>query len=199
MFLFYDQTGINTRNYIFIAVQIGSYLHQSILWTFTPLVVQVLLNHFQKETKKKNEDLVQKIEKCLNIFESLTLSFEHFFLLYFSLVQFFTIFMTFLFLRSFYLFATFSFQGVLIFISFVANIACNINLLIYLTNSVNETNNCIRALERELEETLLLTEEKQERQYLKYLRRRFKDLKPMNASGYFTIDKTTLTSMLSVR
>ena len=68
-----------------------------------------------------------------------------------------------------------------------------------MTNSVDETNERIKSLGKEIQEKLLVTEETQERRYLKFLRQRVNDLKPMNASGYFTIDKTTLTSMLSVR
>ena len=93
-----------------------------------------------------------------------------------------------------------SWQSVLYIIPyFVFGLASNVIWLITLTNSVDETNERIKSLGREIQEKLLVTEETQERRYLKFLRQRVNDLKPMNASGYFTIDKTTLTSMLSVR
>ena len=107
--------------------------------------------------------------------------------------------MTFLFFSTFPLIVTFSYQGILYLIGYVFSLASNIIWLITLTNSVDETNGCVKALKTEIQEKLLVTEEKQERRVLKFLRHRVEDLKPMNASGYFTIDKTTLTSMLSVR
>ena len=107
--------------------------------------------------------------------------------------------MTFLFFSTFPLIVTFSSQGILYLIGYVFSLASNIIWLITLTNSVDETNGCVKALKKEIQEKLLGTEEKQERRVLKFLRHRVEDLKPMNANGYFTIDKTTLTSMLSVR
>ena len=107
--------------------------------------------------------------------------------------------MTFLLVSAFPIIVTFSLQGILHLIGYVFSLASNISWLITLTNSVDETNGCLKALRREIQEKLLVTEEKQERRVLKFLRYRVEDLKPMNANGYFTIDKTTLTSMLSVR
>ena len=107
--------------------------------------------------------------------------------------------MTFLFLRAFPIFITFTLQGFLLLFGFVTSLVSNIIWLSTLTNSVDKTNECIKALGKEIQEKLLVSEDKQERRYLKFFKQRIDDLKPMNGSGYFTIDKTTLTSMLSVR
>ena len=107
--------------------------------------------------------------------------------------------MTFLFLRSLPIIITFTLQGFLLLFGFITGIVSNIIWLITLTNSVDKSNECIKALGKEIQEKLLVTEEKRERRYLKFFKQRIDDLKPMNGSGYFTIDKTTLTSMLSVR
>ena len=107
--------------------------------------------------------------------------------------------MTFLFLRALPIIITLTLQGFLFLIGFVTGLVSNIIWLITLTNSVDETNECIKALGKEIQERLLVIEDKQDRRYFKFLKQRINDLKPMNGSGYFTIDKTTLTSMLSVR
>lgn len=107
--------------------------------------------------------------------------------------------MTFLFIRSVPIIMSLNLQGFLFLFAFVTGIASNIIWLISLTNSVYETNMCIKLLGKEIQEVLLVTEGKKERRYFKFLKQKIDDLKPMNASGYFTIDKTTLTSMLSVR
>ena len=110
--------------------------------------------------------------------------------------------MIFLFVRylsTSHVYYTFSFKSVLIIIGFVTSISYNIIWLITLTHSVADSDECINALGREIQEELLVTEEAPKRRYLKFLKQKVNDLKPMNASGYFTIDKTTLTSMLSVR
>ena len=46
---------------------------------------------------------------------------------------------------------------------------------------------------------LLVSTVKEERQQLKYIIQRIEAMGPISARGYFEIDKTTLTSMLSVR
>ena len=196
---YYKMDDLNSSILCFCAVQLVSSLFQSIVWTFSPFVVQVLLKYLKKETMKKNEDLVQKCKKCIYLFESLTLSFANFFVLYFTLIQFYTIFMTFMFIRSFQLYNTFNLNSVTFLIFYITSIATNIFWLITFTSSVDESNECIKFLGREIQEELLVTEGTQERRCLKYLRQMVNELKPMNASGYFTIDKTTLTSMLSVR
>ena len=164
-----------------------------------PFIAQVLLKYLNEETRKQDEDLVRKCKKCLQLFEKLTLSFSKFFVLYFTLIQFYSIFMTFLFIQALPRIITFTLQGFLLLYGFVTGIVSNIILLITMTNSVDKSNECIKALGKAIQEKLLVTEDKQERRYLKFFKQRIEDLKPMNGSGYFTIDKTTLTSMLSVR
>ena len=192
---------LSAKELVLLSLQIGANFHQCLVWTIPPFVVQVLLNYLNKESIKKDEDLVQKCKKCVHFFEGLTLSFSSFFVLYFTLIQIYSIFMTFIFIRYIFKMAMLSFQwqGVLYLISFLTGLSCNIIWLMTLTNSVDKTNECVKSLGSQIQEKLLVTEGTQERRNLKFLKQRVNDLKPMNASGYFTIDKTTLTSMLSVR
>ena len=192
-------TEITASSLGYLAVQLITNFQNVLLWTVSPFVVEVLLKYLKKLTRKKNEDLVQKCKKCLEIFESLTLSFSNFFVLYFTLIQCFSIFITFILIRTFPVIVTFTLQGILLFIGYVTGLAFNIIWLITMTNSVDETNECIKTLGREIQEELLVTEGTQERRNLKFLKQRIDGLSPMNANGFFIIDKTTLTSMLSVR
>ena len=54
-------------------------------------------------------------------------------------------------------------------------------------------------MKRQAQDSLLLSAVREERQQLKYIIMRIEGLGPISARGYFDIDKTTLTSMLSVR
>ena len=198
-FLPFIQEEVNASILCYLAVQLGVSFLQVIIWTLLPFIVQVLLKYLKEESIKQDEELVEKCKKCLQLFEKLTLSFSNFFVIYFTLIQCYSIFMTFLFLRAFPIIITFTLQGFLLLFGFVTSLISNLIWLSTLTNSVDKTNECIKALGKEIQEKLLLTEDKQERRYLKFFKQRIDDLKPMNGSGYFTIDKTTLTSMLSVR
>ena len=50
-----------------------------------------------------------------------------------------------------------------------------------------------------IQKKLLMTENPQEKQILEYIMKRIEMLRPMSACGFFEIEKSTLTSMLSVR
>ncbi len=72
-------------------------------------------------------------------------------------------------------------------------------ILISLTGSVEESSACMDTIKESAQEMLLTTQEKPRRQKLKYLIQKIENLKGINARGYFTVDKSTLTSMVSVR
>ena len=91
---------------------------------------------------------------------------------------------------TFPLIVTFSYQGILYLIGYVFSLASNIIWLITLTNSVDESNGCIKALKKEIQEKLLATEEKQERRVLKFLRYRVEDL-VLAMSSIFNLQKLT--------
>ena len=67
-----------------------------------------------------------------------------------------------------------------------------------LTLTVESAFDSVQNLMREKEEKLLRTKEKFEREKLKFDMRRLSRLQPMTGAGFFTISKSTLTSMLSV-
>ena len=56
-----------------------------------------------------------------------------------------------------------------------------------------------QTMKRNIQEELRLTHDPQQRHELEYLLQRFESLNPMSAGGYFTVNKGSLTSMLSVR
>ena len=72
-------------------------------------------------------------------------------------------------------------------------------LLLSLTEAFNKTYLALKAQSAKLEDDLLTSEDKVERRFIKLLIRKIDGLRPMNACGYFEIDKTTLTSILSIR
>ena len=57
----------------------------------------------------------------------------------------------------------------------------------------------MEALKEKAQGLLLKLQDKPRRQELKYLIQKIENLKGMSARGYFTVDKSTLTSMVSVR
>ena len=182
----------------YYAMMVGTCFQQGAVWMIPTFVVRVLMKYFQNESKKTKVGVVEKCKKSLILYESLTKSFSFFFVCYFFIVQLYSIFVTYLFFSTISHF-TFTLYHILNFIGFILQLSCNSIWLISLTNSIGKCSECIHDLKRELEDTLLCTEHKKERQYLKYLIKRIRDLQPMHACGYFLVDRSTLTSMLSVR
>ena len=184
----------------YMATQAGTSIQQTLVWMVPPFVVQVLLYYFQRECMKtEDENLLEKSKHCLLLHESLTDSFSYFFICYFAILQLYSIFMTFLFLSALPLILSFSVPSTLLLFGFILQLTCNVIWLMTMTSSIEKCSERIKDLKSQLQEKLLCTYEKQERQYLKYMIQRIGDLKQMNACGYFTVNKSTLTSMVSVR
>ena len=182
----------------YVILVVGIFFQQALVWTIPPYIVRVLMKYFQTETTRTDIDVKEKSKKALALYESLTSCFSSFFICYFPILQIFSIFVTYLFLSMIYNFR-FNLHYILYLFSFMLQFICNFIFMISITNSSDKCSQCINYLRSELEETLLCTQQKEERQYLKYLIGRTRDLKPMHACGYFHVDRTTLTSMLSVR
>ncbi len=182
----------------YYAMMVGTCLQQGAVWMIPPFVVRVLMKYFQNGSMKTGVDSTEICKESLFLYETLSNSFSYFFVCYFFILQLFSIFVTYLFFSSIPYF-TFTLNHILQFFGYILQLSCNTVWLISITNSIDKCSECINNLRRELEETLLCTEQKKERQYLKYLIRRIRDLKPMHACGYFLVDRSTLTSMLSIR
>ena len=71
--------------------------------------------------------------------------------------------------------------------------------LVGLTFTVESAFHSVQNLLRRTEERLQRTSDKSKRQKLKAEIRKLSKLEPMTGGGFFTISKSTLTSMLSVR
>ena len=83
--------------------------------------------------------------------------------------------------------------------SYLVVIATGVFCMIMQTEVIDQAFQDLQYLRRQAQEKLLYSSEKSERNQLKFLLRRLEMMGPMNGCGYFGIDKTTLTSMLSVR
>ena len=78
-------------------------------------------------------------------------------------------------------------------------ISSTILQMIALTEAFDNALQAMHSIRRKLLEKLLVTDKKEERRSIKYLIQRINNLRPMNACGYFEVDKSTLTSMFSIR
>ena len=67
------------------------------------------------------------------------------------------------------------------------------------TDSIEKAYEALKTLEMSLMDRLVHAKNKNERHILKSQIKKVEKLGPMTACGYFTIDKSTLTGMLSVR
>ena len=72
-------------------------------------------------------------------------------------------------------------------------------LLVALTEAFDKAFESIQIVRKKIKEKLFLNESKQERMASKFLLSKIEELRPMNACGFFGIEKSTLTSMLSIR
>ena len=65
--------------------------------------------------------------------------------------------------------------------------------------AIHEAFEALHSIRKKLQDDLLAIKDNEDRRLVKYLIQRINFLRPMNACGYFEIDKTTLTSVVSIR
>ena len=68
-----------------------------------------------------------------------------------------------------------------------------------LADSIDNSYSAAKDKQIKIQKILSVTKNPEERHNLEYLMKRLELLRPMSACGFFEIDKSTLTSMLSVR
>ena len=186
--------------YSYLVLQLAVSIQQTMFWLIPPFMLQILLTNFKSKCQSRKIHLFKQCIECIDEFEAISKALNFFFIFYFMLNQNFAIF---------YIFATlatamkpkfFEINGALpgvigqgIFIIFV------IYALIIITGAIDESFENLRELKRPIQEKLLRSNEEAEKSQMNYLLQRIEDVRPMSACGYFEIEKSTLTSMLSVR
>ena len=182
-----------------LVLYICSGTYYASFWIIPSLLVLILLKHFHDKCKNVYEEFVQNCHNCLKLYEELSESFETFFFMSYSLTQIWSIFSIFISLSSLFKKEDILLADSLFAVGCLTSVASGIFCLIIQTGAIDEAFQNIQYLRRQAQEKLLYSSVKSERQHLKFLLRRIEMLGPMNGRGYFGIDKTTLTSMLSVR
>ena len=72
-------------------------------------------------------------------------------------------------------------------------------IVVALTESFDKAFQTVQTIRRKVQKMIPDTEDEKKKRMIKYLLLRIDHLYPMNACGYFSIEKSTLTSILSVR
>ena len=72
-------------------------------------------------------------------------------------------------------------------------------IVVALTESFDKAFQTVQTIRRKVLKLIPETEDEKKKRIIKYLLLRINNLYPMNACGYFSIEKSTLTSILSVR
>ena len=173
-----------------LGIAIIMYVEVAAFWSLPNFIVQILLENLM-DTKS---NFWESSKKFIDNYEKLEQSLKFYFFLVFFPSQLVIIFQVF---NIYWMSGGFK-VGSLYVVSYILSLTFMIMNLISITNSVSETESRLRELKREVEGRLLSSKIEEETKQLEYCRSMAELLKPMNA-GYFDINKTTLTSMLSVR
>ena len=176
-----------------VVVLILMCLSLACLFTIPNLVIQILLLRIFP----RQESIIEKCKIYTENFQKVERAFSFYFFVFFSSSQFMIIFQTFLTVPSL---VTMPSEYILSFAaSFLLQIFSLLLNLLGLTSAVDESYDDIRRLRREIQHEILNTKDDVKLKHLDYWKSEAEMLKPMNAAGFFEIDKTTLTSMMSVR
>ena len=178
---------------------LSSGIYYAFFWTVPSFLVYILLKHFHDKCRNVNEEFIKNCYACLKLYEELSDSLQYFFFVVYFLMQIWLIFNTFVSMSSVLKMTDITNADWFLVGSYLVVIATGVFCMIMQTEVIDQAFQDLQYLRRQAQEKLLYSSEKSERNQLKFLLRRLEMMEPMNGCGYFGIDKTTLTSMLSVR
>ena len=176
----------------YILLQVNFY------WIVPNFVIKTILHDFVKKSKQDfHDNFVKDTLDLLSQYEALKKSLNKYLLLFYSAIQSEAIF------SIFYTISRYSKEegldnyelsgSILTISSAIVNLAV-------LTSALDEAYQAILTIRWKIYEELSMTpKDLEETRQLEYCKNMAELVRPMTASGYFEIDKTTLTSMLSVR
>ena len=182
-----------------IAFQLASGFYYSCIWILPSVLAAILMKYFEDKCNNYYEEFIQNCKKCIELYENLSEALKNYLLLYFTAVQSWAIFYTFISLSTLVKKKSYEDLNVLWTAGSLCQVATVILCLITLTSCLDSAHQCLVNMKRQAQDSLLVSTVKEERQQLKYIIQRIEAMGPISARGYFEIDKTTLTSMLSVR
>ena len=178
---------------------LSSGIYYAFFWTVPSFLVFILLKHFHDKCRNVNEEFIKNCHNCLKLYEELSDSLQYFFFVVYFLMQIWLIFSTFVSMSRLLKMADISNADLFLAGSYLIMIGTGVFCMIMQTEAIDQAFQDVQYLRRQAQEKLLNSFDKAERNQLKFLLRRMEMMGPMNGCGYFGIDKTTLTSMLSVR
>ena len=179
-------------------MQAGISVWAAVLLQLCPFIIQILIEKFKESCKTVTHleiNGIVLVEKYKNLVQAL----QNFMFIFFSFDQSYLVIYIFFTFSSAIKKTVLSNNDISMMFGSSLQIASLCYILISLTGSVEESSDCMETLKEAAQEELLTTQEKSRRQNLKYLIQKIDNLKGMSARGYFTVDKSTLTSMVSVR
>ena len=182
-----------------IVIGVSSGMYNAFLWILPSFFVSILLKNFHDKCVNVYEEFIQNCNNCLKLYEKLSESFENYFFAIYSATQLNSIFFVFITLSSLFKKKDIANADLILCCGSFIQMSSGIYCLIIGTGAIDQAFQDLQYLRRQAQEKLLYSSVKAERQHLKFLLQRIEMLGPMNGRGYFGIDKTTLTSMLSVR
>ena len=181
---------------VHLTIHLMENFHNAMLWVLPTFLINIFLTTFKQSCKNATFESYHKI---LQSYQNISLATANFSLLYFICIQSFTIFNTFAYVATMFQ-NQMNFSQVIFYGGSFVNIFSLLFNLLILTGSMDEAFQDLQDLKRNIIEKLRLSSlNEEQRLELNYFKDRIEMMRPMSASGYFAIDKTTLTSMLSVR
>ena len=180
---------------LLIGLTIIVHVESSSLWSLPNLVIQVLLENLVTDEENPLK-FVENSKKLIEVYDKLEQKLRPYFMLLFISSQLISIFYIF---NIIWIWNSKAFNYETSVISITLGLISMIIILISITNSVDEAEYRLRQMKKQIEKRLLASRDEEEKKQLEYCKNMADLLRPMNAAGYFDIDKTTLTSMLSVR
>ena len=163
------------------------------------LTVEILLSDFSARCKGLENLELKKILEMIRLYEILDKALGIFLFIFVAICGILIIFLTFMSFSTFFMKTDPGFSDLLLFFGLIfVSLSYFLNIMGIML-ACDDAFNHLKNLKKRTEKEVWLTREPGRMADLKYTLRLLDDIEPLSACGYFSVTKSSITSMVSVR
>ena len=139
-----------------ISIQLASGFYYSSIWILPSILAAILMKYFEEKCNNYYEEFIQNCKKCIDLYEKLSEALKNYLFLYFTAVQSWAIFYTFVSLSTLVKKKSYETLDLILTAGSLCHVGTVILCLIALTSSLDSAHQCLQKLKRQAQAGIVM-------------------------------------------
>ena len=139
-----------------MALQLSTGLYYSFIWILPSILAAILMKYFEEKCNNYYEEFIQNCKKCIDLYEKLSEALKNYLFLYFTAVQSWAIFYTFVSLSTLVKKKSYETLDLILTAGSLSHVGTVILCLIALTSSLDSAHQCLQKLKRQAQAGIVM-------------------------------------------